>query len=207
MMKTDKEFLNGIYMKADILEREKNQPKVKKSIFSSRSFKFATALAAIVLMIPTYFSLKGNFDHYEELPKLARAIFLEDPMANYYDAEYIVVGRVKRIHKSEYVEEGNYIFTDIDIEVEESLLGSVDEDNIILRASGGQVKSKKLFSKLEGNFNKNKRYVFFLVKYGEDYELLMGEASQYKDTGNNSYIDIYDNTYSLEEIKKLIDGR
>lgn len=204
-MKNNKEFLEGVYKKAEALERER----VKKNRNYKKYGKISSMAAAIVIIIPLLL-LKGQDQFpkdYIEIPKMARMFSIDDPMTNFYDADYIVIGETKKTGKSQYVKEGNYIYTDIAIGVDEVFLGDIQENIITLRVNGGIVKREKVFAGMEGEFKKGKRSLLFLQKQGDIYYLVNGSGSQFLEVGKDKFIDKEGKEYIIEDIKNNIDRR
>ena len=203
-MKNNRDFLEGVYKKAGVLEREK----VKKNRIYRNTVKLGTIAAALVIIMPLAFnSINLSTKNYIEVPQMARSMDMTDPMANFYDAEDIIIGKVKNISKSQYVEESNYIYTDITIEPKEVFLGDINEDEITLRIRGGKVKKQRKFSQIEAEFKKNEKSLLFLYKEDNIYYLANGKDSQFLELENNMFIDKEGNKYSIEDIKNNIDRR
>lgn len=204
-MKNNKEFLEGIYEKAAILQKEKE--KEKQRINYKKYIKITSMAAAFLIIVPLLFREQKIPGKYEELPQIIRMLNISDPMSNFQEAEYIIIGETKKINKSQYVKEGNYIYTDIVIEAKEVLLGDIGEEEIILRVNGGVAKKEKVFSKREGDFKKGKKSLLFLQKTDGVYFLVNSEESQFLEVEDKVFIDKEDNKYNIEKIKENIDRR
>lgn len=204
-MKDNREFLEGVYKKAEALEREKT----KKRTTYRRYFKNSSIAAAIVIIIPLLLFIGENSvpKDYTEIPQMIRMLRVDDPMANFYNAQYIVVGKPKKIGKSQYVKEDNYIYTDITIDIEEVFLGDIQKDEITLRVKGGKVKKEKVFSDIEGEFKKGKKSLLFLQEDKGIYYLVNGEESQFLEVEQDIFIDKQGNRYNLDDIKNNINRR
>lgn len=197
-MKSNREFLNGVYDKAESLQNEMN----RKSVINKRYYRFAS-VAALIIIIPTFFFANNNLGYREiHQPSLMRA--LNNPTAYFEEADFIVAGETKEIKKSEYIEEENYIYTDITFSLDQILLGDIEEPEIVVRIKGGKVKGEKVYSKMESEFIKGKRSLLFLSRDDEGiYYLIQGE-SQFNEIKKDVFIDKLGNKYSLEEIKTIL---
>lgn len=205
MMKDNREFLEGVYKKAEELERQK----VKRSRVYNRYVKISSMAAAIAIIAPLLLLKAQNSvpKDYTEIPQMIRMININDPIVNFYDADYIVVGETKKIEKSKYVKEDNYIYTDITIGVDQIFLGDIAKDEIIIRVKGGKVKKEKVFSQMEGSFKKGEKFLLFLQEEEGIYYLVNGKDSQFLEVEKDVFIDSQGNKYSIDDIKKNIDRR
>lgn len=198
-MKTDKEFLNGIYAKAEVLQRETNKTRNPYKKY----YRFAS-MAALIILIPALFFANNNLGYKEIYPMNIRMISVSDPSTYFYEAGSIVIGEVKEIKGSKYIEEKDYIYTDIVIKPKEVLRGDINENEIILRINGGKVKSHKVYSNMESEFIKGETILLFLRKDEEGFYNLISDKSQFLEIENNIFIDELGNEYSLEDIKNNI---
>jgi len=208
-MKNNKEFLEGIYRKAEILEKQDlREEKPKRQIYYQKYIKYST-VAALFIIIPLLFFNSGGITPYEDIgihnPKI---MTINDSMGNFLGADFIVSGDTKEIKDSVYAKEGQYIYTDIIISVDRVFLGEILEKEIIVRVNGGKVKKEKVFSNMEGDFHKDERSLLFLQKDREGiYSLVNNGESQYKETEKDIFIDSFGDKYTIEDIKKYIDRR
>lgn len=186
-MKNDREFLEGIYQKAEVLKREKLQKK-----FPYKMYIRYSSVAAILIIIPLMmfrgqiFNLKDEIETPE--PKITRMMM--EPVDNFLESDYIVVGRIEE--KIKYSEE----LTDVVIYVDNILLGKIKEEKIIL--------SVPFY--LSDEFKIGDRNLLFLYRLEDKYILLDGTNSQFKESKKDEFIDQYGNQYSLEDIKNNIKG-
>lgn len=204
-MKANREFLEGIYKKAELLEKEK----IKKSTIYKRYIKISSMAAAIAVIVPLIL-FKEQISipkDYNEIPEVVRMFTLNDPIVNFYEADYVVIGETKKINKSQYVKEDNYIYTDITIGVDEIFLGDIHNDEIILRIKGGKVEKEKVFSQMEGEFKKGKKSLLFLQREKGIYYLVNGDESQFLEIEKDIFIDKQGNKYNMDNIKDNIDRR
>lgn len=88
-----------------------------------------------------------------------RIVNINYPISNFLESDFIIIGETKEIEDSVYVDEGNYIYTDIIISIDGVFLGEIENDEIRVRVNGGKVKKEKVFSKMEGDFQPN--YVLY----------------------------------------------
>jgi hypothetical protein len=197
-MKSDKEFLNGIYAKAEVLQRETNKTKKSNKVY----YRFVS-MAALIILIPTLFFLNNDF-RYREIHPMTRMISISDPSTYFYEADFIVIGKVKEVKNSKYVEEENYIFTDIVIIPDQVLKGDIKANEILLRINGGKVRSEKVYSNMESEFIKGKTSLLFLRKDNKEFYNLVNDKSQFLEIENNIFRDELGNNYDLEDIEDNI---
>ncbi|WP_313232947.1 hypothetical protein [Tissierella praeacuta] len=205
MMKDNREFLEGIYKKAEELE----MARVRKSRIYKRYGRISSMAAVIAIIVPLilFKGQNSTLKDYTEIFQMARRFTINDPMVNFYEADYIVVGETKKINKSQYVKENNYIYTDIIIGVDEIFLGDIHNDEIILRIKGGKVEKEKVFSQMEGEFKKGKKSLLFLQREKGIYYLVNGDESQFLEIEKDIFIDKQGNKYNIDNIKDNIDRR
>jgi len=204
-MKDNREFLEGIYKKAEELE----MARVRKSRIYKRYGRISSMAAVIAIIVPLILFKGQNsaLKDYTEIFQMARRFTINDPMVSFYEADYIVVGETKKINKSQYVKENNYIYTDIIIGVDEIFLGDIHNDEIILRIKGGKVEKEKVFSQMEGEFKKGKKSLLFLQREKGIYYLVNGDESQFLEIEKDIFIDKQGNKYNIDNIKDNIDRR
>lgn len=180
-MKNDREFLEGIYQKAEILQRKK----LKKSNAYKSIMKFSS-VAAILIILPL---LMFN-DQLQQPDSIAppihgpRTMNLIDPKANFFEAEYILIGTIEDSNES-----------GVTVNVDNVFYGDISEDKIHLEP-------------MEGVFSKNQRNLLFLNKdEGGMYYLIFGTESQFKEIKKDIFIDSNGDQYNFEDIKNNIDRR
>lgn len=197
-MKSNKEFLDGIYSKVEALENERTKPVKNPKIY----YRFA-AIAAMIILIPTI-SFLNSHRAYEEIssPMVVRTI--NDPSSYFYDADVIVIGQTKEIAKSNYVKEENYIYTDITFKVEEVLKGDVEVRDIILRVNGGIVKAERVKAEMQSEFIEGKNSLVFLLKNEDGIYHLISSESKFEEVEKDLFKDKLGNDYKLEEIKQQL---
>lgn len=208
-MKNNKEFLEGVYRKAEVLEKEKiSKEEPKRNIPYKKYIRFST-VAAIFIILPLLFFKSQMGVPYTDIGNLQpRIVSINDPISNFVESDFIVVGETKEIEDSIYVKEGNYIYTDIIISVDQVFLGEIGKDEIRIRVNGGKVKKEKVLSKMEGDFQKGERSLLFLYKDGDGlYYLVNNGESKFKESEKDIFIDEFGNKYTLEDIKNYIDRR
>lgn len=197
-MKSNREFLNGVYAKAELLEREKTK-NVKPWRFNFR----LASIAAMIILIPTIFFWNSDRG-YEELsgPMIIRTI--DNPVTYFQEADFIVIGETVKSNDSKYVEEGNYIYTDIVFKLDEVLKGEISEEEIILRVNGGKAKKEKLKSEMESQFIKGEESLVFLMLDENGTYSLINSESKFEKVAEDLFKDKMGNEYKLEEVKNII---
>lgn len=197
-MKSNREFLDGIYSKARALEKETIKPVKNLRIY----YRFAS-IAAVIILIPAIFFWNNNMG-YEEItaPMVART--MNDPSSYFYEADFIVIGKAEEIGTSQYVKDHNYIYTPVTLSVKETVLGEIHESEIIIRVNGGKVKKEKVWSKMDSDFIEGKNSLVFLTKDGNGIYQLVNSESQFEEVGIDLFKDKSGQEYSLEDIKNII---
>lgn len=189
-MKSDKEFLEGIYQKAEILKRENNKKKA-----SYRSYIKYSSVAALFIIIPLLFlnSKLWGPNNEAEFPQ-PRMMTIDNPVSNFFEADYILIGETDEINKSA----SDSDTTEIRILVDRTFLGEIN-DNII---------SLEIQSDMESEFIKGDRSLLFLYKDDQGvYNLTNGYNGQFKETTKDIFIDSNGNEYGIKDIENQITRR
>lgn len=197
-MKSNREFLDGVYSKARTLEKETTKP-----IKTQRMYYRFASIAAVIILIPTIFLWNSNIA-YEEITSPMMIRTMNNPSSYFYEADFIVVGKTEELGKSQYVKEDNYIYTPVTLSIKETLLGEIHESKIVLRVNGGKVKKERVWSKIDSNFIEGKNSLVFLSKDENGIYRLVNSESQFEEIEKDLFKDKLGNEYSLEEIKNLI---
>lgn len=202
-MKNNREFLEGIYNKAEILEKERSRKET-----NYKRYKRFSSVSAIIILIPLLLFKEQIFQttDYREISE-PRIISINESKSNFIEADFIIIGETIKVKQSEYEKEYNYIYTDVIISVDQVLLGDIDKKEIVLRVKGGKVKKEKLFSQMKGEFTKGSRSLLFLYKDEEIYYLVNNEDSQFIELEKDIFIDKMGEKYNLEDVKNNIDRR
>lgn len=199
-MKNNRDFLAGVYSKAEKIKQENN---IKKTTINRKYYKYSS-VAALIILIPMLLFANGKLG-YREIPQISMIRSFNNPSFYFSEADFIVIGETKKIGESIYVEDENYIYTDITISLDEVLLGELEAQEIIIRVNGGKDKKEKVYSPFDGEFNEGERSLLFLTKRDEKvYHLIHGKESQFIEIENNVFIDKLGNKYNLEEVKNNI---
>lgn len=195
-MKSNREFLDGIYSKAEALQNETRKPYKTQRIY----YRFAS-IAAMIILIPTIFFWNSNRG-YEEIPSPMMIRTIDNPNSYFQEADFVLIGETEKIAESKYVKEGNYIYTDITFKIEEVLKGEIDDKEVIIRANGGTVKSKKLRSKMLSEFIEGKTSLVFLSQDEKGIYHLISSESKFEEVEKDLFKDKLGNEYKLEQIRE-----
>ncbi|MCR3955809.1 MAG: hypothetical protein NUK57_05880 [Gudongella sp.] len=180
-MKTDKEFLKGVYEKVDMLERESIENKPGFGIFLKYS-----SVAAIFILIPLlYMMTQGNPATPQDIPLEVAGPRVRSSENTNWILEYadtIVTGVVeKRVS-----ENGNQIL----IRVASVVRGQVSEDSILV---SDNLEYKGEFAGREA--------MFLLENTHDGYSLINGmEGVLYKDAPG-LYVDVFGQRHSEEKLR------
>lgn len=211
-MKTDREFLNGIYQKAEELEHHKESETAKISIFQRKATPIIAAAVFLMIVLPTAW-FGRSFPMKEQLLSMERAItpfaIAAEPIELttqelIEQSDYIIRGKVKKIEKSVYENENN-IVTDVIIKISDSYKNKLFSKQIRLRVNGGYDKKTDVYIPYDAFFEKSEDVLLFLDKTDEGYyTLLAGNQSKltYQETieGNRVYCDTNGKTISVSEL-------
>lgn len=181
-MKNDKEFLEGIYKKAEVLEREK----YKKNRVFNNFIKYSSVAAIFIILPLLLFNNQISKPNNIDTPIQPRIMNVMDPMTNFYEAEYILIGTTEKIDKD-----------NITICIDEVLYGDISTDEIIIDVSNGVIADAFIIEE---------KNLLFLNKDDKFY-LTLGIDSIFKETNNGVFEDSFGNEYNLKEVKNNIDRR
>ena len=193
-MKSNRDFLDGVYSKAKEIENNK-QIKVKRPRINYR----IGSIAALIILIPTIFFWR-NSQVYEELTRPMMVRNIDNPESYYLEADYMVIGQAEEILPSVYVKEENYIYTDVRFHVEEVLKGELEEEDITIRIAGGKVKAEKVKSEIETTFQLGNTSLVFLFHEEGVYKLINSNG-KFEKVDETTYKDYMENMYELDRIK------
>ena len=187
-MKNNEDFLKGIYEKAEILEKEKKDQKEK---YSYNKFLKYSAIAAMFIIIPILLLQSNIFKDNEPAPiNEPRIVSFGNIDYSFSNAEYIVKGKIQSINNI-----GDQ--SEITLLVEETLYGEEVAAEINILGSREVEEFLKDSKEIIAFFNKEEEsYIFF-----NDNEGILIQDNP------KSYIDVFGNKYSIEEIKEIIDRR
>lgn len=190
-MKNDREFLDGIYQKAEILEREKLQEDSKKKSPYKKYIPYSS-VAAMFILLPILLLSKEALSPGNELPgQEPMMIRMDEPGSIFIEADYLLIGQVEYIEKK-----SNEGTMEIEISLEEILKGQIQEEKIIVEAP----------SNMKDEFKEGDRSLFLLYKEDNIYKLLGEREGQFKEENSHMFIDRFGDKYRLEEIKNIIKG-
>lgn len=183
-MKSDREFLRGVYERAEMLkkeEKEKKNPYIKYLRYSS--------LAALVIILPLliFQSQIWPTDDIESIePRMVRML---DEIDVFLESDYIVIGEISKIQA-----DGD--FHDIVIDLDQVLFGEIEIKDLVF----------KIPFFLKDNFKIGDRNLFFLYKEEGQYRLTDEYNSQWKQVEEGIFEDQNGNKYNLQEIEDKIKG-
>ncbi len=184
-MKSNEEFLKGIYEKAEIINSE-------KKVYSRKPNRYLkySSIAALFIIIPVLL-IQGNLS--KELPpdvKGPRVMSYGNIDQGFLEADQILSGTVvdKRIEETEIK---------ISVDVNEVLYGSEAEENIIVY--GAENISDSLVLEEE--------YIYLLYKQDKKLYLYNDIEGLLINDNSGSFIDVFGNRYTIEDILNNIDGR
>ncbi|MCB2290805.1 hypothetical protein LGK97_13750 [Clostridium sp. CS001] len=209
-MKSDREFLNGVYHKSEELK----QIDSKRHQFAfTRKYKGLIVAAALTLVIAPslYFStlptMKNQIEDNNQIPQVARLRDFVDIREAIKQADIIVRAKVTDIDKGVY--ENNNITTAVELHPKEIYKGTLEDKTIQLIVDGGFDNATKTYFEYEAIFKRNEDTLLFLTKINDKYILTFSSQGKY------TYLKTYgkDRTYkssdgeilTISELKKLIE--
>ncbi|WFA07777.1 hypothetical protein [Tissierella sp. Yu-01] len=184
-MKNNADFLKGVYEKAEILSKKKEQEKYKYNKYLNYS-----SIAALFIIIPIMlFQSHINKNNNEPSPMdLPRTMAYGNIDYSFSNAEYILKGSIiSKIDDDSQVE--------LRFLVDKNLSGDVVENEVTILGS------KEILNFLSDYRN----LVVFLYKQDNNFYLINDSEGILIEHLPNTYVDIFGNEYSLEEIINEID--
>ena len=198
-MKSNRSFLEGVYSKAEILQKEVNKQRLRKKMY----YRFAS-VAAMIVLIPTIYFMNNNLE-YREIQKPMYIRTVDHPLSYFDEAEFIVSGQTKEIKESRYIKDRDHIYTDIVYTIDKVFLGNMEKTEIVIRVDGGKVKSERVYQNIESKFIEGQRSLVFLYEEEGIYYLVRGD-SQFTQIERDEFIDKQGNYYDLEKIEEIINN-
>lgn len=221
-MKTDNEFLMGVYNKAhsysSLEEKPKGFDQPKQNHFK-RYIGIAAAAVLIAVVAPSlYFLNNVSYEMYEPVNTKTRT---NEPVAAAFTAEsvntdefingseLIVTAQVKKIDKSVYeYSDTNHMTTTVTLKVSQFFKGD-GESTIKLKVNGGYDQKTSNFVPYEATFKKKEKVLLFLVKSGDnEYTLRNSAYGKYSEVNATEQSGVYmtkdGETITIEELKSRI---
>lgn len=229
-MKTDREFLDGIYEKAKLIEKSDDFENVTfldiSSNYSKRAkFQLIASLSLVLLTGIGYSNsnlgtinkmeipqnIESNYQHlWEDNSNKARS---NEPMVMslgedlYYNpieqAEVILTAKVNKIEKSVYNQDNNTITTNVCFELNETLKGAIESDFKVL-INGGYDENQKVYLDYETVFDLDEEVLLFLETShsNNDLYILAGASiGKFSAIENDLYINQIGEIYTIDDLK------
>ena len=210
-MKSDREFIDGIYDKAkkiDVTQKHKN------NMIINYYFKPAIVVALILIVSP--FIIFPSFNKSTEIPKgytnktpITRGFSISPDLDSMIQqSDLIIRGKITDIFKSEY-EDNGLLFTEIEVKQIETFKGQDNKDHIILKIRGGFDEISKTYVEYEANFKEKEDTLLFLKRIDNStYELTFSTSSKYtylsKSNGDRVYISSDGEELFISKLKQKI---
>ncbi|MEG0692516.1 MAG: hypothetical protein RR444_05480 [Oscillospiraceae bacterium] len=213
-MKTDREFLDGVYQKARLLED--NLPPTLKITRVSISKKSLVAAAIFFLLaIPSVYyynqpKMEAPAGFKSNMPMAIRGFMLFNIESLTANSELILTAKVTKIDKSVYDKDKSSIITNVKVKPTEVLKGLTDTNLLDIKINGGYDKKSKTFVEYEATFKRTEDVLLFLNKDPNSDSYFLSGSSQgkytYLSTENDvkNYIGPDDITFNTSELKKEI---
>ena len=213
-MKTDREFLDGIYEKATALDDA--TPTKVKITYLQRNIKMLAIVAGFIFVaIPSllYFNqqtmeVPTEFQTTAPIGIRGFSMFDESTLAD--DSEIILTAQVTKIDKSVYDADNSSIITNVSIKPTEVLKGSVDSKVIEVCVNGGYDKKSDTFVAYEAIFKRSEDVLLFLNKDPNSDSYILSGSSDGKYTylsaehDSKQYIGSNDTTFDILQLKNDI---
>lgn len=214
-MKTDREFLDGIYERAEKLKEQETQP-VKKSAFKIYKNYIVSAVAAVLLIIIIYplthldkTVQKNSVSELERsLPfsiKLAQPINLSQ-LAK--ESDVIVKAKVKKIEKTVYEKDKDIMRTTVTLNTQEVYKGSKDTKKIKIIVDNVCEFKNEANSSVQEEFKKDEITLLFLNKTDNEYILSTNTDSKYTYLSSENSDEIFQdsdlNVVSVKQLKQVL---
>ncbi len=228
-MKTDREFIDGIYEKAKLLEKSNELDDVTfldvSSNYNKTKFQLVASLAFVLLTGIGYssnnFNTISKMEISQEISSNYQHIWQDSsdrvrsnvPMSMslgedlYYNpieqAEQILTAKVVKIEKSVYDENTNTITTSVCFEPNENLKGILN-DNFKVLIAGGYDENQKVYLDYETVFEVDEEVLLFLETSHLDKDLyILAGASlgKFSSIDNDLYINQIGESYTINDLK------
>lgn len=208
-MKSDRDFLNGIYHKAEVLKKLDYAEK-KPNLKLNSKWLIAAATLTLVVSLNIYNNtstpMKIQADNSRQTPSAARFINSIDIASLTEDADIIVRAKVNKIHKSVY--ENNILTTTVELSSKEILKGTLENKNIDLVVMGGFDKKSNTYVDYEAIFDRNEDTLLFLNKIDGKFYLTYSSQGKYTHLKTSDTEITYKGSsgeiITLSQIKELI---
>lgn len=212
-MKTDREFLDGIYVRAEQLqsknEATKSMPNIILLKYSVPAF---VALLLIVITPMMYFNRSIPMVVMQENERMMPFMAMEALAPSLYDmtaqSTVIVQAKVKKIEKSVYEKENDIITTKVLLTAKEVYKGDKAIRSIELTVNGGYNVKADIYVPYDAVFEKNEVTLLFLNEANNGYILSDPMNSKYTYLSSENLDDMYQavdgNTITISELKDTI---
>lgn len=187
-MKSDREFMDGIYKKADLLKKKKSKEKYSLNIYIKYS-----SVAAIFILIPLLLFKSDLLDPPKKIQLAEPKIFsMEDSLYDFSTADSIVVGEIENIKDVAF----KTSYKEITISIDNVLKGTIDNNQFL-----------SILSNVDHDFERGVKYLFFIKKEGDGFYYMDNEfEGAFRELDSDTFIDSLGNEYFLEDIKNTIEG-
>jgi len=189
-MKSDKQFLEGVYQKAKMLKKEQT---LKRASYT-KYIKYSSVAALFIIVPLLFFNSKPWSPNNEvEFPQ-PRVMTINNPVSNFYEADYILIGETQEIDTLKSRPD----IVKIIISVDKVFLGEINDSTISLNIQAN----------IESEFNKGDRSLLFLYKEKEDdiYSLVNDSDGCFKELVKDVFVDKNGKEYGIEDIENTIKG-
>lgn len=224
-MKSDNEFLDGVYKKAEAFSSDKQNvvgfSTSKISLFKKYAGIAVAAVLVAVIAPSLYFGLNSG---YEMIAPAQTATLKAAPIAIAMNAfsiedmtaqsDVIVMANVKKIEKSVYESENdmnNNMTTDVLLKSKNVLKGDLSNNKFTVRVTGGYDEKTSNYIPYEAIFAKKEETLLFLTQSEENVYTLTASASgkytkltDQKD--NEVFQDKYGNTITVQHLEEILQG-
>lgn len=184
-MKSNEEFLKGVYDRAEILSNEKKAYNKKPNKYLRYS-----SIAALFIIIPILL-IQGNLN--KEAPidiNEPRVMSFGNIDQSFKEADYILIGTIE-----DKVFNDNKF--DASVSISEVLYGDVYRE--IIEISGPDFISDSIII--------DQQYIFMLKEQDNKFYLYNDLEGLLVNDNSDSYIDVFGNKYTIEDVLNNIDGR
>lgn len=220
-MKSNREFLDGVYTKAEALKTEPQ--KIQK--FSLTKKYTGIAVAAAVLLVAISPSLFFNSSTPMYVPDEAMlhspyAIRIQSETSDLSqivnEADVVVTAKVTKINKSVYEKDNNNMTTTVELKAENIYKGELNNESFQVCVMGGYDKKTNTYFPYEATFEKDEDTLLFLTKSTNSstptaassaYSLSLSSQSKYTyvegETENRVYTNSDENIITIVELEQV----
>lgn len=166
---TDREFLDGIWQKAAVLEEEKKRAMQKRPILRRRMFAGIAAAAAVFVVCVAVgtrqpaMEIPAGYEAMEAAAPRAAMLMAETDDEIFANADLILLAKTAKIGSSVYTAGNQSILTPVTFLPEKTYKGEWLAEELVVEVAGGVDHQKRLYMEYEAVFYPEEEALLFLT--------------------------------------------